>query len=438
MFADSELIKVNRSLAKVLYENKKMALTTFLIIFGFSTVYCIMSIMLAKTGIFYKFDILFEIDTPRVISDITSFSGDHYRTKVHPIYVLLVNPIGSFLSLIYPKKIAVAILINAFLGSLGVGMSFMFFWLFSRNYVNSILLAITFGFSMSQFFLSITPDTATFAVCSLIINYTLLLNGIQKKQLFIKLWIVAGILSLGITTTNFAQSLICFISLAYFLNYKDGKLNFHALYQILIFTIGTVCFTCVLSIFQKLIYPSSNLFFLPSAYSEELLYSSLLILKQPLLIISQLLKHFFVVNFISPLPKVFNMHNTTYPWITFASSWNYQPIGWIGVVLWIGLLLNGFIQSFIHSKIRIFFFGMLLCVLFNMVLHSIYGVGEKGKIEYFLYTGNFTFCVLTFFSYYSIKTNNLLRIILISLMTLIGVNNFIIILHILHIYKHNF
>ena len=435
MFEDSKIIKVSRSLAKVLYENKNIVFTTFLIIFGFSIVYCTMSVMLAKTGIFNKFNILFGIDTPRVISDITNFSGNHHRTKVHPIYVLLVNPIGSFLNQNFLPKRDVAIFINSFLGALGVGMSFMFFWLFSRNYVNSILLAITFGFSMSQFFLSVTPDTATFAVCSLIINYALFLNGIREKQIFLKLWICSGVLSLGITTTNFAQSLICFITLVYFLNYKDGKLSIHAFYQILKFTIVTVCVTCVLSIVQKLIYPSSNLFFLPSAYTEELAYSSLLILKQPLLVISQLVKHFFLVNFISPLPSIFNMDHTSYPYITFVSSWHYQFIGWIGVVLWIGSLLYGFIKSFNHPRMRIFFFGILMCVLFNMVLHSIYGVGEEDRIEYFLYTGNFTFCVLTFFSYYSTKTNNFIRILLISLMALIGYNNINIMFRILQIYK---
>lgn len=436
MLSAHKIIKISISLAEFLRANKKIAITTLLVFSSFFSVYCLLSIMLAKTGIFSTYDVLFEIDTPRAISDITSFSGDHYRTKVHPLYVLMINPIGSFLSIFFPHKIGVAILINSFFGALSVGLSFIFFWLFSRNHLNSIFLATTFGCSMSQFILSITPDTASFAACSLIFNYTLLLFGIQKRQLVMKLWIVAGILSLGITTTNFAQSLICFISLTLFLNYKDGKLNFRFFYQILMFTTGTVLLTCVLAVFQKVIYPSSNLFFLPSAYSEELTFTSFLILKKPLLVISQLIKHFFMVNFISPIPRTFHMSNTPYPYITFFFSWNYLLTGWLGTILWIGLLLSGILQILRLSKLKIFFLAMLLCVLFNLMLHSIYGVGEKNKIEYFLYTANFTFCVLTFLSYHSNSTNKFIRIMLIFLMTLMGVNNFTVVLYIINLYRN--
>ena len=41
---------------------------------------------------------LFQLDTPRVIGDMTVPDSDHSRTKVHPLFVILVNPIGSLIA----------------------------------------------------------------------------------------------------------------------------------------------------------------------------------------------------------------------------------------------------------------------------------------------------------------------------------------------------
>ena len=288
---------------------------------------------------------------------------------------------------------------------------------------------------MSQLFLSTTPDTSSLAICSLIITYILFLVSLQKKRLYIVLWVLAGIFSLSVTTTNLIQTFICFIVIIVVLT-KDNRVNFSYVSLISVFVTIVVLTTVFLSILQKAIYPSSTLFFMPWAYGEDFSYASLLVIRQPLIVVAQIIKHFFLVNFIAPSPDVFLMSGKINPAVTFSSSWSYTFIGWLGTILWLCLLIIGIVKSFFIKQKNLFFFiGISSCLAFNIVLHSIYGIVEIGKIELFIYTGNFTFLVLLFLSNYSISNKVFIKILLGLLAILIGLNNLTVMSEILAIYN---
>lgn len=60
--------------------------------------YYVAGIYLAETGLVTRFNTLMDGDYPRVISDMTlSEGGFHYRTRVHPLFVLFFNPLGSWM-----------------------------------------------------------------------------------------------------------------------------------------------------------------------------------------------------------------------------------------------------------------------------------------------------------------------------------------------------
>ena len=46
---------------------------------------------------FERADLALGADVPRVIADLTRFEANHYRTKVHPLFVILLNPPGALL-----------------------------------------------------------------------------------------------------------------------------------------------------------------------------------------------------------------------------------------------------------------------------------------------------------------------------------------------------
>lgn len=423
-----------RLLIKFLSKNKKLVLSVIILFILFYSIYFSIGILLSTTSAFKEYDILFEADTPRAIEDLAVFSGNHDRTAVHPIYVLLVNPFGSLLNILVKSHVVTAVGINSFFGAFGVVLAFVFFWLFSEKFINPLLLTSVFGLSMSQIFFSVAPDTYSLAVCSLIVTYILFLISLKRRRLYLPIWVLAGIFTIGVNTTNFIQTLICFIVTVSVLS-KDERKNVSILSSLLTLIIIVVLSTSFLSLIQKAIYPSSILFFVPWAYQPEIAYTSLKVLSQPFPILIQLMKHFFLVNFIAPFPDVFTMSDRLAPAITYSSSWDYSFIGWVCVAIWLILLFRGLLKSlFYKQEKKTFFIGISLCLIFNLIFHSIYGKGSQGQTELFLYTGNFTFLILLFLSNYSTKKNQFLMLILGTLALLMGLNNLLVIKEIINIY----
>lgn len=415
-----------RTVYQFYLQNKKLVLVAFLLQALFFAYYFSLSITLEKTQIFNEFDLLFELDPPRAIADLADFHGDHYRTTVHPIYVLLTNPGGSLLSLIVGSKMKAALMLNAFWGALGVVLAFLFFHSFSKQLMPSLLLALLFGLSMAQVLLSAIPDTASLAVCSLIFTYILFLKGLQKKEIWYKWWIVAGILSFGVTITNFAQTAICFAILVYTLQEDKSKL-WQLAWKYLRYGLWVVGLSVVLAGLQKLIYPSAGLFFLPNALLDEKDFSTFLIFDHPLLVIQQEIKHFFLVNIVAPYPDTYFMPNQDAPAITFSTSWNYTVVGWIALAVWLAVLVIGVLASWGVKNLQAFFLGLALCLLFNAALHSVYGGGEKeGVVEYFLYSGNFTFLVLAFLSPLGLSKNRWIPFLILAAVVLVGLSNWMV------------
>lgn len=401
--------------------------------FLFFSGYLVCSLGLSSTIAFKHYDILFELDTPRVVTDMAQFSGDHHRTVVHPIYVILVNPLGAILNLISGSPNTAAAIVNSILGALGVTMGCYFFWLYSKNLLNALLLSIFFGLTTSQFILSVMPETASLAIISLILNYTLLLHGIQTKKLHFRWWVVAGVLALGVTTTNFMQSLICFSVLCWIL--PEYKADLFRLRQskVVHFGIIVVGITVVLSIVQRIIYPGSALFFNPNAYGEDSSYIDFLrIFSEPWTIIQQILKSFFVVDFIPPIPNSYFIPEVEAFAQTFSTSWKFLPVGIAAVVLWLGLWFAGVFKVVREKELRPLFIGLSLCLLFNLFFHTFYGVGKDDiygvevadRMEFFMFSGNFHFLILAFLSPLTRSKRAWFRWLLGLLILLTAVNNY--------------
>jgi hypothetical protein len=138
-------------------------------------------------------------------------------------------------------------------------------------------------------------------------------------------------------------------------------------------------------------------------------------------VLHELVTTFFLKNFIAPNPMILQTQNIL-PNLTFTHDWNFSVLGGLTIVYWIALLIGG-IYLIIRKKENIpFFMGITICLLFNFCLHSFYGIGSEG-IELFLYTGNFTFLVLTALSNYSLSGKLSLKLALCALVVLFSINN---------------
>lgn len=415
-------------------KNKNIIAGIFIFFFFFIS-YFSFSLILSKTQAFAAPGLLFETDTLRVINDTTSLAANHYRTKVHPLYVLLVNPLGMFLSGIFKSQLIASLLINSFFGAVGTLLAYVYFHLLTKNLVESCLLAGLFGVTASQFFLSVIPETSALAICSLLLTYILFVAAIKHGRSSTPAWIAAGIFALAITTTNFVQTCICFLITTVYLSPKKNRF-LHISARMVLFSASVIILAMMLSLLQKDIYPSSRLFYTLEFYEEETLYTSFVVLEYPLTVLSQLARHFFLVNIIAPYPVAFLLNENTIA-VTFSRVINYSVIGWAAVALWILLFTANFSQALKdkQNSSTTVSFALILCLIFNLSLHSIYGIGSKGDFEYFLYTGNFTFLSLHFMSILPYSSKAALRYFLALLILLIGINNMLMLTEIINIYK---
>ncbi len=151
---------------------------------------------------FAYLDQLFDADVPSRIIDLTRFSGPHHRTQFHPLFVLLLNPPGVALKTML-RALGVeqagrlaAILMCASAGGAGVCA---FLTLLRRSgLAGGVALAwsLVFGFSSSQWFFSVFPESYVFSALTLLVLFGL--EGGPRARLS------AGVLAFGMNVVNLA------------------------------------------------------------------------------------------------------------------------------------------------------------------------------------------------------------------------------------------
>jgi len=419
-------------------QNKKSIIICSLLFLSFFTLYFVSGFLLSETRAFNEIDTLFQSDCPEVIKTISQSAVIH-RVEIHPLYKLIVYPLAWLLSQVIASKVVVAVIINAFFGALGVVLSYLFFWLLSKNYLNSALLSLLFGVSMSKLLFSIVPDFPSLIICSLLTVYILFLLSLSQKRLFLLAWVLAGIFSFGVSIINITQTFIFFMVLMVMLT-REKTITFSHWLAIVRLIIALLFPLAILAITLDIVlHHHVHLFSLRVLSDNFRRFGGFLIFQDPLLVITTLLKHFFVVNVVAPVPDLFVMSDRTLPGVTFTTSWKYSVIGWTGLLLWLILLIGGIAKSLSsRQKYLPLFFGASLCLIFYLVFHSFYGVvqgvAERGGIEYFEYTGNFTFLVFMFLSPYSLSSKPVLRVSLLSLVLLVGFNNLMVAKYLIDLY----
>jgi hypothetical protein len=362
-----------------------------LLLLAFGGVYFQFGMRLATSAQhpFAYFNLFFGIDTPRVIGDMTRLDANHYRTEVHPLYVLFMNPIGATVARGLAIDAAiVATAITALLGALNALGAFLLFRRMDLSLPRAVIVASMFALSTSQLVLSSVPDTSSLATTSLVVTYLLFQLGLRKRSVETMPWLAAGLFSLGVTTTNFAQTLICrAVALAAAIPQPVRKM----VQGLGRWTLAVVAAAAVLAFLQKALYPSSFLFFLPSAYREDRGYVSLMVLTDRGRVLSQLAGQFFLDSIVAPTPRVVDVGQRL-PGVTFSQAWDFSIAGFIAIMLW---LTAAFASAWIAlRRWSAFTFGLMLCIAFNLALHSVYGAEQGQPFNYFQYSGNCTLAIL--------------------------------------------
>jgi len=353
----------------------------------FWALYAALGIALASTTVLNYMDAMFGADVERVVYDLTALGSDHSYTTMHPLFVLFFNPIGYLLAAALSSQVDAAVLINSFFGGLCVVAARAFFRKAGLKELHAVAFAAALGLSSAHMFFGSVPETWIFTACGLIVLFLLAVVRPGRLSWFVP----AGVFSLGMLTTGFFQGLIAYSS---GLRRKPGLGV--ALKKLAAFAASVLLVAAALSFLQKLLYPSSRLFFLPASWGDSLTWY-LWRLGQPAELgirALRLVSYHFLFNIFAPGAKVGTITSgkalvPDIPYVSFDAG-SGGVLFFAGAAVWLALAasaLYAYIKWF-RGRPRVLD-GLALCVAFNFILFTYYGSGEL-----FLYTPAWTFLVL--------------------------------------------
>ena len=305
----------------------------------------------------------------------------------HPFALFLFRPIGWFLNFFFNDPYHTASFLNALAGGLSVFLAWLFIKTQSGSRIHALLVAILIGVSTAHLVFGSIVETYIFSATLLIAFFLLLLRNASDSTLT-----TISLLSLGLTITNFVQTFIGFV-----VSRPRWK-------EIIHFTGIVLSLGFIFTLIHALWYPSSNPFFLISSFKGENTYT-FSILSEPFWNtygrIILLLRTMLLYSVIAPLPYVVegalpsfqffrweNLHKT------YLYS-EYDGLGNILVYVWVGLLFfAGFsiLLRFYRNRRIDLSFAFIGCLVFNFLLHCIYGDDP------ILYSPNWTFALIFFIS----------------------------------------
>jgi len=306
---------------------------------------------------------------------------------VHPFAFLIFRPLTWLMALfLNGSTFHAALLLNAGVGALCVWLT----WLAVKRWSNTtyaLIIAALLGASATHLIFSTYLETYIFSAAALIA----FVLALQSEQKSLKTLIPIGLLTFGITITNFIQTVIIFL----FTDFKISKLIKYGL----IVLVSAVA----LAYLQALIYPTSQPFYVPSQLLAENRYSAgsttLERIYERSYVMGRTITLFSVVG-PRPLPLLeevgchFPCFKTYKPRYGADLISSYSGFGsglartWFGILL---LALGFFAWKLVKSpKDASLQLALLTCLLFNFFLHVAYGDDPM------LYSPDWTYALILF------------------------------------------
>ena len=389
------------------------------VLFIFSFIYLlIMGLLLSYNyNIKDNYNLIFDSDTARVIIDSTVIGLDHYRVNVHPLFILLIQPLCFILNGIVLNKMLSIIILSALTSSLSVLFIYKILDKVNKDNKTNILLSLIYLFSFSNIIFTASIETYNFAALFLIILWYYFISKTDKFTIYSYIiLIILGILSFSFTLTN-----ICIFFIVLFLLFINKKVN---LKNSIIVCILVLISVVGLNITQKLVWNNTPFFWKVNVNEETTNYTEK---KISLTNIKNVVKNDYYNSIISSdiymdikYGDKFNNQNYI---ITFTKT---NPVNILLITIFYLTTIILLIRNF--KKNRLFNTGLLLALIFNTCLHTIYG--NDGT---FLYSLHFLYLIILLFGINYLKEENtsikkvLNVFVLIFLIIELIINNYIFI-----------
>lgn len=408
----------------------------FLFVLFYITYFSIGSFLLAETLLNHN-DILFGADIIRVAREMTDFDNEHTKTATHPLFVIILNPIGKTLAQFFSSGEFAAMVINNFFGALCIVLFYILLRKIGLNKFRGFLFSLMLGTSSSHFVFGSIPETFIISAAGIVVLLLIYLFLKENKD-FIKAYFPAAILSFGITIISIIPSTIIFLS-----RFNGLQIRKRLLLTIL-FILAVFFLVWGFAVIQKSIYPTP----LPGFPSLKLYYWLMLgevnfeFFKNPLGITSRAVPHFLFYDVVAPDIGP----NFRDPWY---KDEDIKPIMLMPVEKFNLIKLSAYslfallilVSSFLIIKFKLYrnkiFIILGSYLFFIFCLHLFYD-----KAELFLFSCHYTFPWITLLAlpfksdiWSGKKFDSWLNLFLIISLAFIAINNLLFIKNILAVYS---
>jgi hypothetical protein len=317
--------------------------------------------------------------------------GDAINRAVHPLTLITVRSLVRLAGIFLNENWNLApISIAAMLSGACVLMAWIFVRRATGEKTYALLFAILLGSTSAHLLFGSIVETYVFGMTSLIFFMLL----IQAREQRLSVLVPVGIVVFGITVTNIAQNAI-----GLFFN----KFGFWRVvrYCVLVVTAGVV-----LTVFTSVLYPNLQTFFFVPA---DLLFETKFVrpvydspAQYMLGKVTGISRAMFLYGVVAPTPLevIHQKRSEQYPNIDLKMfDWqeqrfaSYKGLANVPLAVWLVLIAGAF--AFFIKNLRTtphlnLMQGLLGCLAFNYLLHSIYGV------EFFLYTPYWDYALFFF------------------------------------------
>lgn len=307
---------------------------------------------------------------------------DYYWRSVHPFVLIIIRPLVSLIAFFLKgDTLHATFVLIALTGAFCVFLIWYFIKQVTGNSLYAMLTASLFGASASQLVFSSLIETYIFLAAAALIFLVLLF---KDKPLFAL--VIMGLISFGITVSNFGQTLI-----AHLLVKRDIK-------QWIKYGLIVAALVVPLTLLNNFVYPNSQPYFFDiSSYGGESHNSFPPTIQRG----SYLARVMFLHSFVAPQPLILNEEIPFLKVWMFRASIKKDPMrvaeyenlfGTSVMLTWVVLMLLGgmlFLKN-IRKQDNRFFYTLILILLFNFSLHMYYGK------DVFLYSTNWTYAILIF------------------------------------------
>lgn len=324
-------------------------------------------------------NLLFDSDTARVIGDASSYFYKHYRSIVHPLYILIIQPLCFILNGITMNRMISLVFISSLSTSITVLYIYKILNTIKNNPKQNLIISLIYLFSFGNIIFTSGIEVYNIAVMFIVLlwyYYIIKRNKSFDKYSYIIL-ILLGISTAAITITNF---IIFFIILG--LLFITKKIDIK---KTIIISIVTVLGLLSLNIIQHFIWRSAPLFWQKEIKSETdyVSYKSIGIKN-----LNNVVKNNYYNSLISnnvevKVSKKFFYMGDNYV-LTFNNT-NYLSIFIISILYIFTIIL--IIRNI--KKDLFLNLGLLATLLFNTVLHILYGNNST-----YLYSLHFIYLII--------------------------------------------